>query len=155
MARLLALAAAVLFVALLLWRPALLPPPPAPVIAPEPMPAWAILPPGNRKVVAAGTYPPQPPYGAAATITYLLQETGEQFVAAYRAQLAAAGYAIRRVTPRDLFQVPDLQLEADEQGAGPTGGAGGGHVIYITLRHTWAGSFAQLTFWAPPAPRML
>jgi len=150
-ARLFALVAAILFVALLLWRPPLLPPPPAPVVAPEPLPAWAILPPGDRKVVAAGTYPPQPPYGAAATITYLLPETGEQFVAAYRAQLTAAGYAIRRVTPLDVFDVPDLQLEADEQGGGP----GGGHVVYITLRHTWAGSFAQLTFWAPPAPRLL
>jgi hypothetical protein len=128
------------------------------------MPAWAVLPPGARKVVASGVYPPQPPYGAAATITYLIDETAEQFAAAYRAQLAAAGYTIRPIPPQFsvAFDEPDLQLEADEQGgsagpaplAGRIGGVWSGHVIYLALRHTYAGRFAQLTFWAPPAPRL-
>jgi hypothetical protein len=100
--------------------------------------------------VASGTYPPQPPYGAAAVITYLIDETGERFAAAYGAQLAAAGFDLRPIAIIDLpFNAPDAQFEADERGAGPTGG----HVIYLTLRHTDAGIFAQLTFWDPPAPR--
>jgi hypothetical protein len=145
--RLLALLAALALVAAFaLWSP---PAPPAlPAVAnvtPAPMPAWAILPPAG-KVVASGVYPPQPPYGAAATITYLIDETAEQFAAAYRAQLAAAGYTIRPIPPQFsvAFDEPDLQLEADEQGgsagpaplAGRIGGVWSGHVIYLALRHT-------------------
>jgi hypothetical protein len=144
--RLLTVLAAIALVALFaLWRP------PAPPIVPfasaAPMPAWAILPPGERRVVASGVYPPQPPYGSAATITYAIDGTAEQFTAAYEAQLAAAGYDVRRVSPIDLpFNAPDAQFEADERS--------GGHVIYLTLRHTRTTPFAQLTFWAPPAPRL-
>jgi hypothetical protein len=129
--------------------------PPAPPIAPfaaaAPLPAWVILPPGGS-VVASGVYPPQPPYGAAATITYAIDETAEQFAAAYGAQLAAAGYAVRPIAPRFniAFDEPDLQFEADERADGPRGG----HVVYITLRHVQSTRFAQLTFWEPPAPRL-
>ena len=116
-----------------------------------PMPAWAILPPGGQ-VVTSGVYPPQPPYGAAATITYAIPETAEQFAAAYAAQLAAAGYAVRRIPPQFniAFDEPDLQFEADERSGGPLGG----HVIYVSLRHTRTTRFVQLTFWDPPAPRL-
>lgn len=147
MPRLLALLAAIALVALFaLWRP------PAPPIVPfasaAPMPAWAILPPGERRVVASGVYPPQPPYGSAATITYAIDATAEQFAAAYAAQLTAAGYTVRPIPPRFniAFDEPDLQFEADEQS--------GGHVIYFALRHTRTTRFAQLTFWDPPAPRV-
>ena len=150
MPRLLTLFAALaLIAAFALWSP-----PPAPPtlanVAPAPMPAWAILPPGG-KVVASGVYPPQPPYGSAAVITYAIDATAEEFIAAYVAQLAAAGYAVRRVTPIDLpFNAPEAQFEADERADLP----GGGRVIYVTLRHVQTARFAQLTFWDPPAPRM-
>ena len=155
MPRLLALLAALALVAAFaLWRP---PAPPTIAdanVAPAPMPAWAILPPGG-KVVASGVYPPQPPYGAAAVITYAIDATAEEFIAAYGAQLASAGYAVRRVTPLDLpFNAPEAQFEADERADIPGGGPGGGHVIYVTLRHVQTARFAQLTFWDPPAPRM-
>jgi len=151
-ARLLVLVAAAAIAAFLWWNPA-----PRAVIAPAdagaraPLPDWVILPQGERTVVASGTYPPQPPYGAAAVVTYRIAQTADAFVAAYGAQLAAAGYAVRRVEPADLpFNAPDAQFEADERTASPLGG----HVIYITLRHGGDQRFAQLTFWAPPAPRM-
>ena len=153
MPRLLTLLAAIaLIAAFALWSPPAPPAlPTAANVATAPMPAWAILPP-DGKVVASGAYPPQPPYGAAATITYAIDETAEEFLAAYGAQLAAADYAVRRVTPIDLpFNAPDAQFEADER---RDGAMGGGHVIYVTLRHVRAARFAQLTFWDPPAPRM-
>ena len=144
------LAALALVAAFALWRP---PAPPTIAdanVAPAPMPAWAILPPGG-KVVASGVYPPQPPYGSAAVIIYAIDATAEEFIAAYGAQLASAGYAVRRVTPLDLpFNAPEAQFEADERPHIP----GGGHVIYVTLRHVQTARFAQLTFWDPPAPRM-
>ena len=150
MPRLVALVAAIALVAVFVWwnPPA---PPTAAGVAPAPMPAWAVLPP-NGRVVTSGVYPPQPPYGAAATITYAIDETAEQFAAAYEAQLTAAGYAVRLIPPRFnvAFDEPDLQFEADERNGGPMGG----HVIYLALRHTRTTRFAQLTFWDPPAPRM-
>jgi hypothetical protein len=113
------LAALALIAAFALWRPPA--PPTLANVAPAPMPAWAILPPGG-KVVASGVYPPQPPYGAAATITYAIDETAEEFLAACGAQLAAADYAVRRVTPVDLpFNAPDAQFEADERPVGAVG----------------------------------
>ena len=151
MPRLLALVAALVLVALFAWWS----PPPAPGVAATgpsaPLPAWVILPPGERRIVASGVYPPQPPYGAAATITYAIEETAEQFAAAYAAQLAAAGYAVRRIPPQFniAFDEPDLQFEALEHD-----GAMGGRVIYLSLRHSRTTRFAQLTFWDPPAPRM-
>jgi hypothetical protein len=145
--RLITLVAAIALVAAFaLWSPPA--PPIMPFAAAAPMPAWVILPPGEREVVASGVYPPQPPYGAAATITYAIAETAEEFAAAYGAQLTAAGYAVRPIPPRFniAFDEPDLQFEADERS--------GGHVIYLALRHTRTTRFAQLTFWAPPAPRL-
>lgn len=143
------LAAIALVAAFALWNPS-----PAPTVAGTglnaPMPAWAVLPPGGR-VVTSGVYPPQPPYGSAATITYAIEETAEQFAAAYTAQLTAAGYAVRRIPPQFniAFDELDLQFEAVEHD-----GAMGGHVIYVSLRKTRTTRFAQLTFWDPPAPRM-
>jgi IS30 family transposase len=66
-----------------------------------------------------------------------------------------AGYVVRPIPPQFniAFDEPDLQFEADER-TGSTGSPGGGHVIYIALRHTRTARFAQLTFWDPPAPRM-
>jgi hypothetical protein len=144
--RLLALIAAIALVAAFaLWIPPA--PPIVPLAAAAPMPAWVILPPGGQ-VVASGVYPPQPPYGSAATITYAIAETAEEFAAAYGAQLAAAGYTVRPIPPRFniAFDEPDLQFEAEEQS--------GGHVIYLALRHTRTARFAQLTFWDAPAPRL-
>jgi hypothetical protein len=148
--RRIAVLAAIALLAALAWWTMPAPPPAAGLNAP--MPAWAILPAGDRRVVAAGVYPPQPPYGAAATITYILEETAEQFAAAYGARLTAAGYAVRRIPPRFniAFDEPDLQFEAAEQTSVP----GGGRVIYVSLRHSRTTRFAQLTFWEPPAPRL-
>ena len=45
-----------------------------------------------------------------------------------------------------IIDKPDAAYEADEKN--------GGHVAYITLRHGFNIRMAQLTFYAPPAPRM-
>ena len=147
MSRFVGFFAVIALVAVFAWWNLPAPPTAADAGVSAPMPAWAILPPGGR-VVTSGVYPPQPPYGAAATITYAIAETAEQFAAAYTAQLAAAGYAVRRIPPQFniAFDEPDLQFEADERS--------GGHVVYVSLRHSGTTRFAQLTFWDPPAPRM-
>ena len=127
MPRLLALLAALALVAAFaLWRP---PPSPAlPAVANDasaPMPAWAILPPAG-KVVASGAYPPRPPYGAAASITYAIDATAEEFAAAYGAQLATAGYTIRRIPTGAsgmLVDGAELMLAAEERN---------GRTIYIS-----------------------
>lgn len=117
----------------------------------RPLPAWIPLP-DTGYVVTAGLYPPQPPYGAAATLTLKTDLTAETFAAAYRSRLEQAGFAVRGVPAgfNIAFDAPDLQLEAIETSAGPLGA----HVIYVALRHTRAGQFAQITGWEPPAPQL-
>jgi hypothetical protein len=109
-----------------------------------PLPAWIPLP-ESGSVISAGLYPPQPPFGAAATVTLEIDNSAEAFLTAYQSRLDQAGFSMRRLpTPFNLIiDRPDALFEADERQ--------GGHVIYITMRAT---RFAQLTFWEPPAPRM-
>lgn len=116
-----------------------------------PLPAWIPLP-AHGRVVTAGRYPPQPPYGAAASVTIMTDQTAAEFAAAYRARLELAGFTVRVVPPRFniIFDEPELLLEAIE--AAPR--LAGGHVIYVALRRTQAGQFAQITCWDPPAPRL-
>lgn len=116
-----------------------------------PLPAWIPLPDRGR-IITAGLYPPQPPYGAAATLTLVIDETAEAFAAAYGTRLGQAGFALRIVAPRFnvAFDEPDLQFEAVEIAGAPSAG----RVIYVSLRHTRAGRFAQLTCWEPPVPRL-
>ena len=115
------------------------------------LPAWIPLP-DSGYVVTAGVYPPQPPYGAAATLTLKTDLTAEAFAAAYRSRLERAGFAVRTVPPgfNVTFDNPDLILEAIETASTPLGA----HTIYVALRRTRAGRFAQITAWDPPAPRL-
>lgn len=109
----------------------------------RPLPAWVPLPIKGR-VIGAGTYPPQPPWGAAAVVMLQLDQPADAFVAAYRQRLDHAGFAMRRIPipPNLIIDAADSAYEADERN--------GGHVVYVTMRKT---HYAQLTFWAPPAPR--
>jgi hypothetical protein len=111
-----------------------------------PLPAWIPLP-AHGQVTRAGLSAPQPPYGASATLMLLIDEGAEAFAADYRARLELAGYRVRDIPPgfNVAFDEPDLQLQAE----GPEG-----HVVYVSLRHTRAARFAQLTCWEPPAPRL-
>jgi hypothetical protein len=76
------------------------------------------------------------------------EESQGEFIVNYRHRLESAGFATRRIPI--LFHLiidkPDAAYEADEKN--------GGHVAYITLRSGFGKRFAQLTFYAPPAPRM-
>jgi hypothetical protein len=45
-----------------------------------------------------------------------------------------------------IIDRPDAQFEADERQ--------GGHVVYITMRHSGVVRVAQLTFWDPFTPRL-
>jgi len=113
-----------------------------------PLPDWIPLP-ESGTVIAAGLYAPQPPYGAAATVTLIVEGSEADFTAAYGRQLEQAGFSVRRIPTAFsvlLFALADVQFEADERV--------GGHVVYITMRHSWAARFAQLTFWNPPAPHL-
>jgi hypothetical protein len=119
---------------------------PAPQIGlTRPFPAWAPLPPRGR-VIGAGLYPPQPPYGPAAVAMILLDDSFDDFTAAYRQQLAGRGFALRAspMPPNLIIDRPHAVYEADE--------TQGGRVIYVTLRGGGALRVAQLTFWSPPAP---
>lgn len=89
----------------------------------QPLPAWLPLPETGR-VIAAGAYPPQPPFGASATILLRLEQSSDGFVASYRARLARAGFAVRRnvvLLHRGPFD-PMLEqaFEADAKPGGPT-----------------------------------
>jgi hypothetical protein len=116
-------------------------------IAPEiglaaPLPTWIPLPRKGR-VIGAGLYPPQPPWGAAAVVMLQIEEPANSFVAAYRKRLDQAGFAMRQIPipPNLIVDAADSAYEADERS--------GGHVVYVTMRRT---RYAQLTFWSPPAP---
>lgn len=111
------------------------------------LPEWIVLPETGR-IITSGVYPPQPPYGAAASATLMIDETTEAFAAAYEARLTQADFVVRRLPARfnAAFDEPDLQFEADERR--------GGHVVYVAFRHTFAARFVQLTFWDPPAPKL-
>lgn len=115
----------------------------------RPLPAWLPLP-ETGWVIAAGAYPPQPPFGASATILLRLEQSSDGFVASYRTRLAHAGFALRSnevLLHRGPFD-PMLEqaFEADAKPGGPT--------IYIAIRGRPGREFAQLTFWNPPAPRL-
>jgi len=113
----------------------------------RPLPGWLPLPDEGR-VIGAGTYPPQPPYGVAAVVMLKLSDSDEAFVAAYKKRLGEKGFAMRRIPiqPNLIIDAPTAQYEADERQ--------GGRTIYITMRGTYAARFAQLTFWDVPAPRL-
>jgi hypothetical protein len=109
-----------------------------------PLPEWIPLP-EKGLVLGAGLYPPQPPYGAAASMMLKLSESQSTFVGSYRRRLEQAGFSWRHLpTPFNLIvDRPDDQFEAD--------GKNGTHVVFIVLR---AKEYAQLTFWDAPVPRM-
>jgi hypothetical protein len=112
-----------------------------------PLPNWIPLP-ENGYVTGAALYPPQPPFGPACVVMVRYDEPQGEFIVNYRHRLENAGFATRRIPI--LFHLiidkPDAAYEADENN--------GGHVAYITLRSGFGKRFAQLTFYAPPAPRM-
>jgi hypothetical protein len=112
-----------------------------------PLPNWIPLP-EKGYVTGAALYPPQPPFGPAAVVMLRYEEGQGEFIVHYRARLERAGFVVRRIPV--LFHLiidrPDAAYEADEKN--------GGHVAYITLRHGFDIRMAQLTFYAPPAPRM-
>ena len=108
-----------------------------------PLPQWMPLP-DRGIVLGAGLYPPQPPFGPAASMMIRLEESQGEFAAAYEKRLIDAGFAMRRIPspPNLIIDAPDACYEADERM--------GGRTIYITLR---AKHYVQLTFWDVPAPR--
>jgi hypothetical protein len=112
----------------------------------SPLPKWIPLP-ESGYVTGAGLYPPQPPFGPAAVVMLRYDETAAEFIVHYRHRLERAGFVVHRIPV--LFHLiidkPDAAYEADEKS--------GGHVAYITLRSGFDKRFAQLTFYAPPAPR--
>lgn len=98
------------------------------------------------RVITGGLYRPQPPYGAATSLTLRIDDAPEAFAAAYEARLRAAGWNVRRVPPPfDFTFATDLAIEADAPA--------GGHTLFAVLRHNHAAQFAQLNFWNAPAPR--
>jgi hypothetical protein len=113
-----------------------------------PFPDWAPLP-ERGDVIGAEVVAPQPPYGAAAVLMVHIDESFPGFVAAYRVRLAARGFDLRQthIPPNLGIDAAVAAYEADERQ--------GGHIVYVTLRGTPAARFAQLTFWAPPAPRIM
>jgi hypothetical protein len=110
----------------------------------RPLPTWIPLPLKGR-VIGAGTYPPQPPWGASAVVMLRLEQPANDFLAAYRQRLDRAGFSTRRIPipPNLIIDAADSAFEADERK--------GGHAVFITMRRT---HYAQLTFWSPPIPRM-
>ena len=121
---------------------------PAPQIGlAAPFPDWAPLP-EQGDVIGAELVAPQPPYGAAAVMMVHIDESFPAFVAAYRARLAARGFGLEQtpIPPNLGVDAAVAAYEADERQ--------GGHIVYVTLRGTPPARYAQLTFWAPPAPRI-
>ena len=111
-----------------------------------PFPAWAPLPPRGR-VIGAALYPPQPPYGPAAVAMVAIDDSFDGFAEAYGQLLKRRGFDMRSspMPPNLGIDRPHAVYEADE--------AGGGHVVYVTLRGGGGDlRVAQLTFWSPPAP---
>jgi hypothetical protein len=108
-----------------------------------PLPTWIPLPLKGR-VIGAGTYPPQPPWGAAAVVMLQLEQPANDFLAAYRQRLDRAGFSMKRIPipPNLIIDAADSAYEGDERN--------GGHAVFITMRKT---HYAQLTFWSPPIPR--
>ncbi|HEY1638409.1 MAG TPA: hypothetical protein VGF62_07795, partial [Rhizomicrobium sp.] len=96
------------------------------------------------RVIGAGTYPPQPPWGAAAVVMLQLEQPADDFLAAYRQRLDRAGFSMKRIPipPNLVIDAADSAFEGDERN--------GGHALFITMRKT---HYAQLTFWSPPVPR--
>jgi hypothetical protein len=77
----------------------------------------------------------------------VIDDSFDGFTATYRRQLAAHGFDLR-TSPMPfnlIIDKPHAVYEADE--------AHGGRVVYVTLRGGGDFRIAQLTFWAPPAPR--
>jgi hypothetical protein len=112
-----------------------------------PFPAWAPLP-DRGLVTGAELFAPHPPYGGGAVAMIRIEESFDGFTAAYRRTLVQRGYDLQRIPTQFNLVIdrPYAQFEADE--------AKGGHVIYVTLRGDSAVRYAQLTFYAPPAPRL-
>lgn len=112
-----------------------------------PLPNWIPLP-ESGFVTGVELFPPHLPYGGGAVIVLRYAETQGQFVVDYRHRLERAGFVMRRFP--FVFHLindwPDAVYEADEKN--------GGHVAYITLRSGFGKRYAQLTFYAPPAPRL-
>ncbi len=99
-------------------------------------------------MIGAALYPPQPPYGAAAVAMVAIDDSFEDFAAAYGQLLKARGFDMRSspMPPNLGIDRPYAVYEADE--------VNGGHVVYVTLRGGGGVlRVAQLTFWSPPAPR--
>jgi len=112
-----------------------------------PFPAWAPLP-GRGLVVGAELSGPRPPYGAAAMIMLVIDDSFDAFAAAYGRRLTQAGFVMRRIPIGASLVIdrPVAQFEADERE--------GGHVVYVTFRGDAQMRYVQLTFWAPPAARI-
>jgi hypothetical protein len=112
-----------------------------------PFPSWAPLP-NEGLVTGAELFRPQPPYGPAAVAMISIGSSFNTFEAAYRRRLDERGFAMKAIPiQRNLIiDRPVAQFEADERQ--------GGHVVYITFRGDVRVRYVQLTFWAPPAPRI-
>ena len=112
-----------------------------------PFPAWAPLP-EKGLVTGAETAAPRPPWGASAVAMVKIDEDVEPYMADYRQRLAAKGFRVRRLPaqPGLIVDRPQAQFQSDDRD---------GHVIYITFRGDSAVRFVQLTYWSPPAPRLL
>ena len=112
-----------------------------------PLPKWIPLP-EKGYVSGVELFAPRPPWGPAAVVMLRYDETQAEFVVNYRHRLERAGFVMRRI-PFGFHLIvdrPDDFYEADEKN--------GGHVAYITLRHGFGKRVAQLTYYAPPAPRL-
>ena len=112
-----------------------------------PFPTWAPLP-EKGLVTGAETAAPRPPWGASAVAMVKIDEDVEPYMADYRQRLAAKGFRVRRLPtqPGLIVDRPQAQFQSDDRD---------GHVVYITFRGDSAVRFVQLTYWSPPAPRLL
>lgn len=113
-----------------------------------PFPTWAPLP-EKGLVTGAEVAAPQPPWGASAVAMVKIDDDVDHFMAGYGQRLAASGFRVRRV-PIEIgpaFNRPEAQFQSDDRD--------GGHVVYITFRGDSAVQYVQLTYWSPPAPRLL
>lgn len=107
-----------------------------------PLAPWIVLPQSGRAITAS-VAPPQPPYGIASSVTLTIDETGEEFLAAYQRRLESAGFAVRQVpaalAPTDMA---DARIEAVSRNHP--------HSVFVAVRSV---KFVQLTFWDGPTPR--
>jgi hypothetical protein len=113
-----------------------------------PFPGWAPLP-DKGLVTGAEIARAQPPYGASAVLMLKTDETWDAFLSGYRRRLDQRGYSLRRmpIQPNLIVDAPVAQYQADERQ--------GGHVVYVTFRGDKTTRYVQLTYWSPPAPRVL